>query len=141
MLRRHCCRAARFLTRTRGDATDRGVAALQTAIVATVLLFMIFGIIQTALYMHARNVVTTAANIGVEGARGSGDSAGRGQAAAMALINASTPKLVTGTSVSVNRSATTVTVVVTSHCKSVIPGISYPQIRAQAKGPVERVTR
>lgn len=141
MFRHQCRRTARFLTRTREDQRDHGVAALQTAIVATVLLFTIFGIIQTALYLHARNVVTTAANAGVQGARGSGDSAGRGREAALQLIDQSTPKMVTGTSVSVSRSATTVTVVVTSHCASVIPGISYPQIRAQAQGPVERVTQ
>lgn len=113
---------------------------VQTGIVAVALLMLVLGGLQTALYYHARNTLTAASQAGLQASRGQQQSAGQGQAAALELIRKGSGHLVASPSVMISRSATTVTVTVTGHVQSVIPGISFPTISAHAQGPVERVT-
>lgn len=122
------------------DDPDAG-SVIETAILIPVLLLIIFGIIQTALFYNARNVASTAAQAAVRYAAPQNATAGQGQSAALQLIHDGAGKSLVATSVKVSRGQDTVNVTVTGRVASLIPFVSFPPIHAQAQGPVERVTR
>lgn len=95
---------------------------------------------QAALFYHARTVAIAAAQ---EGARAAGAEHGKtsdGLSAAFAFISdAGGDDVLSGASTTANRTPTTVTVTVTGHSLSVIPGWN-PVITQSASLPVERLT-
>lgn len=95
---------------------------------------------QAALFYHARTVAIAAAT---EGAKAAGGETGKetdGVSAANAFIDeAGGDDVLKGASSTAKRSATTVTVTVTGHSLSVIPGWN-PVIVQSASLPVERLT-
>lgn len=66
-------RAGRGCTRD-----ERGVSAIEFSIVAPALLFLVFSIIQAALYFHGRNVVEASAREGVSYLRLAGNNSDPG---------------------------------------------------------------
>lgn len=122
------------------DDPDAGTV-IETAILIPVLLLLIFGIIQTALFYNARNVASTAAQAAVRFAAPQNASAGQGQSAALQLIHDGAGNSLVDTSVKVSRGQDTVSVDVTGRVQSLIPFVNLPMIHAKAQGPVERVTR
>ena len=119
---------------------ERGSVSIELVILLPALFAVMFLGMQAALFYHARTVAIAAAQ---EGARAAGGEQGKesdGVQAATAFVQeAGGDDVLSGTTTTANRTATTVTVVVEGHSLSVIPGWS-PVVRQVASVPVERVT-
>lgn len=119
----------------------RGDVALEMVLLAPVIIFMIFVVIQFALWYHARHVVTVAAQEGARAARAANISAAAaeraGQDRAYAFIDTIGGTVVEDPNVVVNRGTATVSVRVTGTAIHIVPGLRL-QVRGQSVGPVER---
>jgi Flp pilus assembly protein TadG len=119
---------------------ERGSVSIELVILLPALFAVMFLGMQAALLYHARTTAIAAAQ---EGARAAGVEHGRGSdgtAAANAFINeAGGDDVLTNTSTTVSRTATTATVTVTGFSLSVIPGW-HVRITQSATVPVERLT-
>lgn len=120
---------------------ERGEGAVSAAIIAPIIITTTFGLIQAGMYYHARNVVSSAAQVGVEDARAYGASAGAGQSSAQHYLDEVAPTLLEEVSVSSSRGGGTARVSITASAPSLVPGISLPRLNAEAVSPVEEVTR
>jgi Flp pilus assembly protein TadG len=130
------CRGGR---RRRGE---RGSATLEITVIFPVLLLAIFGIIQGALYYHARHVAIAAASDGLTAARARTGSAEEGRRVAAAFLErAGGDDVLLESSVRVQRSGTTATVLVSGRTLSLLPGLPGWSVTQSASGPVERFTR
>jgi len=118
---------------------ERGSTVVETAILAPVLVFVTFLVFQTAFYYHDRNIVSSAAQVGVEAARVEGAGPAAGQQAASSFLAQAAPNL-RGTSVSASSNGSTVTVVVTANATALVPLVSPPPVRITATGPIEAVS-
>ena len=114
--------------------------SIELVILLPALFAVMFLGMQVALVYHARTVAIAAAQ---EGARAAGAERGResdGVGAANDFIaEAGGDEVLTGTSTSADRTATTATVTVTGFSLSVIPGWKV-RITQSATVPVERLT-
>jgi Flp pilus assembly protein TadG len=119
---------------------ERGSVSIELVILLPALFAVMFLGMQAALFYHARTVAIAAAQ---EGARAAGTEQGRevdGVTAANDFIDeAGGDDVLTGTSATASRTATTATVTVTGFSLSVIPGWNV-RITQSATVPVERVT-
>jgi hypothetical protein len=100
-----------------------------------------FGLIQGALYYHARDIALAAATDGLTAARsrmGTGDGGRR--AAAAFLARAGGPDVLAGATVTSVRTGTTATVTVSGSAVSLVPGVSGWAVKQTASGHVERFT-
>jgi Flp pilus assembly protein TadG len=104
------------------------------------LIALIFTAIQGGLWYHARTVASYAASEGVRAGSSYGATAGRGESAAVNLINAAGSRSLINPNVSVSRGATTITVTVTGRSPQLLPLLRLPAIHQQAEGTVERFT-
>lgn len=121
---------------------DRGSVTLELVVVFPVVLLLIIGGIQGALYYHARSVALAAAQEGARAAAVEGATSGTGQAAAAAFIAATGgDDVLPGAQVDATRTPTTATVTVTGRALTVlaIPGVSL-DVAQSAALPVERLT-
>jgi Flp pilus assembly protein TadG len=120
---------------------ERGSVSLELVVVFPVVLLIIFGVVQGALYYHARNVALAAAQ---EGARAAGAEHGTeaagGAAAWSFLTQAGGAQVMTQLDVTPHRTATAATVTVTGRAISVLPGIPGFTVTQTADRPVERFT-
>ena len=123
--------------RSRLDADD-GIATLEAAILAPVLLFATMALVQSAIYFMATTSVTNAAQIALETARTESSSASAGEGAATSYL--SRQSMVTDPGVSVQRGPETVTVLATGQAPSLVPFVTLPPIERSIDGPLERVT-
>lgn len=120
---------------------DEGSASLELAGLIVVILAMVFGLLQGALWYHARNVALAAATEGVETTRTSAGTATAGRAAAASFVNrAGGDDVLLGVNVDVQRTTTQASVTVTGQSVSVLPGRPGPAVSQTAAGPVERFT-
>lgn len=118
-------------------ASDRGAATLELAVLFPVVLLLMFGSVQGALHFHARNIAHAAASEAVTaGSVAPAGTTGAAEAAQRFIDTAGDGTLV-GTSVQVQRTATTLTATVTGRAISVLPGIGMPAIRQTVSGPIE----
>lgn len=124
----------------RHEGADRGSATLEMTILIPVALLVLVGIIQGAIWLHASNVAHLAATNALTAARVQDGTSGAGHAAGESTIDQAGSNALTGTAVSVTRGAVTVTVTVTGHAPTFIPGW-HPPIRQTVTGPAERVTQ
>ena len=119
---------------------DRGSVSIELVILLPALFAVMFIGMQAALFYQARTVAIAAAQ---EGARAAGAQHGREAdgvgAANDFLAEAGGEDVITGTSTSANRTATTATVTVSGFSLSVIPGWKV-RITQSASVPVEQVT-
>jgi Flp pilus assembly protein TadG len=119
---------------------ERGSVSIELVILLPALFAVMFLGMQAALFYHARTVAIAAAQ---EGARAAGTEQGResdGVTAANDFIDeAGGRDVLTGTSATASRTATTATVTVTGFSLSVIPGWNV-RITQSATVPLERVT-
>lgn len=120
---------------------ERGSTSLELVVLFPVLLLIIFGLIQGALWYHARNVASGAAQEGVRVARAETGSTDAGRARAEGfLTDAGGADVLTDPVVQVSGDAERVRVVVTGRSISVLPGVPGPLVEQSAAGPVERFT-
>jgi hypothetical protein len=105
------------------------------------VLLATFGLIQGALYYHARDVALAAAVDGLTAARsrtGSGEEGRR--TAASFLERAGGRDVLAASTVTSVRTPTTATVTVSGQAISLLPGMSGWSVVQRASGPVERFT-
>ncbi len=101
------------------------------------LLFTVMLIVQFALFLHARSIAEAAAQDGAAVARRADGNAASGRAAVNRSLAAMGPRMLTGRSVSVDRTATVARVSVTGRVLALVPGLSLT-VHETAEGPVER---
>lgn len=119
---------------------DRGSATLEIAVLAPVLLGVVFTIIQVGLWSYARSLALGAAQEGVAAGRAHGASPEAGRLRAERFLAASAGDSLLGTDIRATRSPTSVRVEVSGRALSVLPGVPGLPVRQSAEGPVERVT-
>lgn len=129
-----------MIARARPTRRDEGSATLEVAILAPVLLLVVFTVVQVALWSYARSVALGAAQEGVAAARLVGSSAAAGRREATDFL-ARAGDSVLGAQVAVTATSTEVVVRVRGHALSVLPGVPGLPVEQSARGPVERFTR
>lgn len=127
----------RLPARRRHD--DRGLASVEWAILAPLLLFVIFAAIQAGAWSHARNVALSAASACAEHSRGLSASTSQGQASASSIATQSGAFDSVG--VSISRGGTQVRCTVSGRAVTVINVAGFGQISQTAALPTERITR
>jgi Flp pilus assembly protein TadG len=118
---------------------ERGAVAAELVIATPLLLLLIMGVIQFALWEHAEHIASAVAQQGVSVGRLQGETAGAGQAEAHSILDQLGPKVLSDVNIIATRSATTTTVTVTGHAESIV-GIFTLPVKAVAVGPTEMYT-
>ena len=122
---------------------DGGAATLELVVLFPILLLLIFGTIQGALYFHGRNVVLAAAQQGVRAARLDGQpdrAATAGQQTRQFLLDTGELSNLSGLTVVVSLDGSQVRVTVTGRTVSLLPGVPGPRVTQTAAGSLERFT-
>lgn len=128
-------RLAHRLTVRRADG-ERGASTVETVIVYPVILLLIFTIVQSGLWIHAREVALHTANAASTAA--SAENAGDSAAVAAANDFVERAGSLQQPTVVVNRSADLVTVTVTGRSPSLVPGVQMPPITQTSTAAIER---
>lgn len=130
----------RLLALARGRC-ERGSTSLELVVAFPLVLLLIFGGLQAALYYHARNVALSAAQEGLRVARAESGSAATGAARAQEFVNeAGGPDVLSQLTVSPSRTTTAASITVAGRSFSVLPGIPGFWVTQTAEAPVERFT-
>ena len=117
---------------------ERGLTeSVQLAILWPLLMLATLGIIQSGIWLHARNVAFRAASVAADEARGSYGSVADAEAAAIGIAEAGGLKQV---QVSVVRRAAVVDVTVRARAVLILD-LGLGSLSASASVPVERVTQ
>lgn len=125
------------MARTGNQKNERGNAPVEFVLIFPVLLAMFFGIIQGALWYQGQNIAHAAASAAYNNSRASNGTTGSGVTAGNQVINQHQGSL-NGASISVDRNVNVVTVTVTGHASTFIPGWTGPTITQTVSGPTER---
>lgn len=127
--------------RGRGDTgSEAGYSVLEASITLPIIILLLMVIVQWAIVWHTRNIANAAAQEALRTAEQYNSTSSAGRQDGETYISQVAPHVLPAGCVSVNRSATTVTVHV--HCKmtmSVVPFGSY-WVDETVSGPVERFT-
>lgn len=127
---------ARARHRGRGQT---GAATVELTIIFPVILLLIFGIVQTTVWYHARTLAMLAAQDGLRVAQALDGTAADGHAQAVeALARNGASGFLTGPTVTATRTSTTATITITARSVALLPGTGLP-ITQHADGPVERI--
>lgn len=119
---------------------DGGSVSLELVIAFPAVLLLIFGVVQGALYFHARNVALAAAQEGLREARVENGTAAAGGSRAREFIDAAGGEgVLRSVQVTPTRTPTQASITVTGAPMSVVPGWTL-NVSQTATGPVERVT-
>ncbi|MFE9481258.1 TadE/TadG family type IV pilus assembly protein [Streptomyces spororaveus] len=125
----------RLRARLRNEG-DRGSGSVELAVLAVVVLFLVFAAIQTGMYFHARSVARSAATQGVEAGRQLGAGPGDGVAQAQELL--AKYGSVRGASVSADGSGPEqIRITVRGTVATLVPGFELDVVQS-AEAPVER---
>lgn len=103
------------------------------------VLLIVFGVVQGAVWYHARTVATAAANEAAAAARAENSTTGQGSAAAQTVMSRNSDVL-RDSSVSVTRDANTVTVTVTGKAAVILTNWRIFNISQTVTSPRERIT-
>ncbi|MFD5791874.1 TadE/TadG family type IV pilus assembly protein [Streptomyces sp. NPDC127037] len=116
---------------------DHGFGSVEFAVLAVVVLALVFTALQIGLYYHARKVAQSAARQGVEAGRQFGASEGDGVAQAREFLSRFGDS-VRGASVSsAGSSAQEIRITVRGSVATLVPGLTLDVVQ-HADGPVER---
>jgi len=113
--------------------------AAELVVAFPLLLLLIMGVIQFALWEHAEHVADAVAQQGVAVGRLQGETAAAGQAEAQSVLDQLGPSVLSGASITATRTAVETSVTVTGHAESVVGIFSLP-VKAVATGPTEQYT-
>lgn len=128
---------ARAARRGRRFGGDHGFGSVEFAVLAVVVLALVFTALQVGLYYHARKVAQSAARQGVEAGRQFGAGEGDGVAQAQEFL-ARFGDSVRGASVSsADSSAQRIRITVQGSVATLVPGLTLDVVQ-HADGPVER---
>jgi Flp pilus assembly protein TadG len=112
---------------------------VQTAILFPVVLLLVFGVIQGALWFHARHIALGAAQEAARAASAQ-DGTGAGQRAHQFVRDLTGGTLIRSLDVDVTATPETVTVTVTGRAPSLLPGSSGVIVEQSATAPIEQFT-
>ncbi|MDA8274817.1 MAG: pilus assembly protein [Actinomycetota bacterium] len=115
---------------------EAGAVAAELVIATPLLLLLILGVIQFALWEHATGVAEAAAQQGLSVARLQGESAQAGTAETRSVLDQLGTGVLIGPQVTTTRTGAATTVVVSGHAESIVGLFSLP-VRATAAGPTE----
>jgi Flp pilus assembly protein TadG len=118
---------------------DRGAVATELAIATPLLLTLVLVSVHLALWFHARQIVTAAAQEASRAARAYDASNDDGYAKADQILAELGPRSVETPTVAITRSADTVTVTVRGQSPAVIPGLVL-DVEATTRSPIEKFT-
>lgn len=118
---------------------ERGSAAVQTAMLFPVVLLLVFGLIQGALWFHARNIALGAAQEGARAASAEGGAGGELRAREF-VGNLTGGTLIRDLDVREATTAEMVTITVVGNAPSLLPGVTGLTVRQSATAPIERFT-
>jgi Flp pilus assembly protein TadG len=118
-------------------ARDRGALSLELMVIFPVVLMLILLTVHAGLWWHARNVAMSAAQQGVEAARGRGSSLDAGTRETRDFLSRAGGSI-SGVQVSGSRGQT-VQITVTGYVDTLVPGLTLP-IRQHAQAATERIT-
>ena len=115
---------------------ERGAVSAELVIATPLLLLLIMGVIQFALWQHAEHIASAVAQQGVAVGRLQGETAAAGKDQARSVLDQLGTGVLTGSDITATRTATTTTVTVTGHAESIL-GIFTLPVKATADGPTE----
>ncbi|MCU4187355.1 pilus assembly protein [Acidiferrimicrobium sp. IK] len=115
---------------------ERGAVAAELVIATPLLLLLIMGVIQFALWQHAEHIASAVAQQGVAVGRLQGETATAGKNEARSVLNQLGSTVLVGSNITATRTAATTTVTVTGHAESIVGFFSLP-VKAVATGPTE----
>jgi Flp pilus assembly protein TadG len=118
---------------------ERGAVSAELVIATPLLLLLIMGVIQFALWEHAEHIATAVAQQGVAVGRLQNESAAAGQQQAQSVLDQLGPSVLTGTTITATRTEQMTTVTVTGHAESIVGLFSLP-VKATAAGGTENYT-
>ncbi|MET7563688.1 TadE/TadG family type IV pilus assembly protein [Streptomyces sp. NPDC005479] len=118
---------------------DRGFASVEFAVLALVVLGLVFTCIQVGLYYHARKVAQSAARQGVEAGRAFGSSEGDGVAQAQAFLERFGGSVQGASVSSAGSSAEEIRITVRGKVATLVPGLEL-HVTQYADAPIERWT-
>ena len=118
---------------------ERGAVSAELVIATPLLLLLIMGVIQFALWQHAEHIASAVAQQGVAVGRLQGESAAAGQQQAQSVLHQLGSSVLVGSNITATRTNATTTVTVTGHAESIIGLFSLP-VKAVATGPTETYT-
>ena len=127
---------ARARPRGRGQV---GSATLELVVIFPVVLLLIFGIVQAAVYYHGRTLAMLAAQDGLRTAQALDGTAAAGKAQTTSALNGNgATGFLTTPTVTVTRTPTQATVTITARSLALLPGNGIP-LTQRATGPIERI--
>ena len=136
-VRRRCRRDHRREGRRRARwGGETGAVAAELVIATPLLLLLVLGVVQFALWEHATGIAEAAAQQGLSVARLQGGTSQAGTAETDSVLAQLSTGVLMGPQVTATRTAATTTVVVSGRAESVIGIFSLP-VRATAAGPTE----
>ncbi len=118
---------------------ERGAVAAELVIATPLLLLLVMGLIQFALWEHAEHIATAVAQQGVAVARLQGGSAQAGDVQAQSVLDQLGTSVLAGARITTTRTGAMTTVTISGHAESIIGIFSLP-VRATASGPNEIYT-
>ena len=93
---------------------ERGAVSAELVIATPLLLLLIMGVIQFALWEHAEHIASAVAQQGVAVGRLQGETAAGGQAQAQSVLNQLGPSVLADAHITATRTGATTTITVTS---------------------------
>jgi Flp pilus assembly protein TadG len=115
---------------------EHGAVAAELVIATPLLLLLVMGVIQFALWQHAEHIASAVAQQGVSVGRLQGQPATAGKNEAQSVLDQLGSTVLVDSNISATRTAATTTVTVTGHAESILGIFSLP-VKAVAVGPSE----
>ncbi|MGH2466123.1 MAG: TadE/TadG family type IV pilus assembly protein [Candidatus Limnocylindrales bacterium] len=113
---------------------ERGAVSAELVIATPLLLLLIMGVIQFALWEHAEHIASAVAV-----ARLQNETAAAGQNQARSVLDQLGSSVLVDSNITATRTAATTTVTVTGHAESIVGLFTLP-VKAVAVGPTEQYT-
>ena len=131
--------AAGHARREPRTSRDRGAVAAQVVVAIPLLAMLPMLIVQVALWAFAAHAAQAAASQALDTARVVGGSNSSGQAEATQILDQLTSNTLHDPHVTVQRTATTVTVTIMGTSETIVPGF-HMTVHVHASGPIETFT-